>query len=331
MAMTIDTTPSDKPYLSLGAGITRIDTGFFRKGMAACYLMERTNEQGIVEIAIVETGIAKTVPLLLQLIADKGYSVEQVKYVIPTHVHLDHAGGVGGLMSALPQATLVIHPQGARHMIDPSKLQAGAIAVYGEAVFNETYGVLVPVPEARVQVAPDGFTLPLGQSTLTFYDTPGHARHHFCVLDSLSNGVFTGDTCGIAYPELNVNGVPFLFPTTTPVQFDPQAMKESIGRLLALNPDYFYLTHYGAIAVTPDLQVALYEQIDVLVQIAEAHPDASERHDALCEALMVNMLTRYREQGGRLSEAQARAFLDADVGLNAQGLAVWLERKNSTR
>ena len=115
MAMTIDTTPSDKPFLSLGAGITRIDTGFFRKGMAACYLMERTNEQGIVEIAIVETGIAKTVPLLLQLIADKGYSVEQVKYVIPTHVHLDHAGGVGGLMSALPQATLVIHPQGARH------------------------------------------------------------------------------------------------------------------------------------------------------------------------------------------------------------------------
>ena len=329
MAVAIKTVPSDAVFLALGSGITRVDTGFFRKGMAACYLLERANDQGEMEIAIVETGIGKTVPVLLQLIAEKGYAVEQVRYVIPTHVHLDHAGGVGGLMAALPNATLVIHPQGARHMVDPSKLQAGAIAVYGEAVFNETYGVLTPVPESRVQTAPDGMQLPLGNTTMTFYDTPGHARHHFCIHDSLSNGIFTGDTCGIAYPELNIGKAPLLFPTTTPVQFDPEAMKASVSRLLALKPDYLYLTHYGAISVTPDLEGHLFEQIDALVAIALDHKAATDRHDALYDALMTYNLDRYQSLGGLLPEAQVRGFLDADIGLNAQGLSVWLDRSVS--
>lgn len=340
MTAPIDTTASKISYLPIGAGITRIDTGFFREAMAACYLVEgvdSTHAGSEPSVAIIETGIGSTVPLLLALLAERGISRAQVRYVIPTHVHLDHAGGVGGLMAALPNATLVIHPMGARHMIDPAKLQAGAIAVYGEAVFNATYGVLIPVPEQRVQLAPDGFTLTLGNRMLTFYDTPGHARHHFSVHDSESQGIFTGDTCGIAYPELDTPMGPFLFPTTTPVQFDPQAMKDSINRLFGLAPQYFFLTHYGPVKVTDALKQRMFTQIDAFVAIAQkantgqptGQDAVARRHSQMSQTLMHYLIDLYRSMGGQWDDVSVQGVLAADVDLNVQGLGVWLDKQTA--
>lgn len=175
----------------LGNGITLIDTAFQRPQMAACYLMEQDNE-----VAIIETGTKDTVPLIFDVLTQKKIAASQVKYVIVTHVHLDHAGGAGRLMDALPHATLIVHPKGQRHMVDPSKLQAGATAVYGEEEFNKTYGDLIAIAENRTHATKDGEILKLGGRALTFIDTPGHARHHFCVYDELSKGIFTGDTFG---------------------------------------------------------------------------------------------------------------------------------------
>ena len=215
-------------FSHLASGIFCIDTGLYRHGLAACYLVREGNR-----LAFIDAGTAHTVPALMELTVSLGLGPEQVDYVIPTHVHLDHAGGAGGLMSLCPNAQLVVHPKGAPHMIDPSKLTAGAVAVYGEAAFARDFGYLTPVAEERVIVAEDGQTLDLAGRTLTFIDTPGHANHHGCIFDARSHGFFTGDTFGISYRELDSADGPFLFAPTTPVAFDPDAWMESLDKLMA--------------------------------------------------------------------------------------------------
>ncbi len=309
-------------HKKLNWGITQIDTGFVRKDMAACYLLEQNGE-----VAIIETGIKSTVAKILALLTEKNIALEQVKYIIPTHVHLDHAGGVGLLMHSLPNAKLVIHPFGARHMADPSKLQAGAIAVYGETIFKETYGELIPVDESKMILADDGFELTLGDRTLTFYDTPGHARHHFCIYDSLSEGIFTGDTFGLAYTELTYQNIPFIFPTTTPVQFDPDAMKASIKKLIALSPQRLFLTHYGMIDVTKYIEEEMNEQIDGFVEIALKHKLSENRQQLIASDLMSYIISRKQAQGLEFDEQFAKQVIGADMKLNAQGLHVWLDKQ----
>lgn len=311
-----------QPILDLGHGITRIESGMVHDELAACYLV-----QGGEEYALVETGTQHTVPRILALLAMRNIRPEQVKYVIPTHVHLDHAGGAGGLMRELPEAVLLAHPLGARHLIEPAKLKTGAMAVYGEATFARIYGDIVPVEAARVRSMPDGSEVLLGDRRLVFLDTPGHARHHFCVFDPVSNGVFTGDTFGLAYPALATALGPFIFPTTTPVQFDPEAMKRSIARLLALKPERMFLTHYGMVESPQTLGEALLNQVDEMVALALAVRDEAgpkEREALLLQRLTGYLFDRVRAHGCTLPDARLHELLDTDLRLNAQGLGVWL-------
>ena len=313
-------------YQPLPFGITRIDTAMVHDELAACYLLEDAGE-----CAIIETGTHNTVPIILSLLAEKGIDRRQVKYVIPTHVHLDHAGGVGGLMEALPEATLLIHPRGARHMIDPAKLKAGAMAVYGEKAFADIYGDVIPVPESRVRTMDDGDQAVVGGRTLQFIDTPGHARHHFCVHDPVSRGLFTGDTFGLSYPALTTPNGPFICPTTTPVQFDPPALKASIRKLLALSPQRIYLTHYGMVENPQPLGERLLTMVDDYVALAEAvapTSDADAQEKALMAAMRVYLFSCAREHGCEMSDEQLQAVLGLDIQLNSQGLAVWLQSRS---
>ncbi len=310
--------------LDLGCGITQLDTAFQRPQMAACYILQDAGE-----VAIIETGTKDTVPLIFECLKQLGLRTEQVKYIIPTHVHLDHAGGVGLLMQKLPQATLVVHEKGARHMIDPSKLQAGASAVYGAAEFNKTYGDLIPVPAERVISPNHKEILNLGERSLTFLDTPGHARHHFCILDELSHGFFSGDTFGLAYQELSNENGPFIFPTTSPVQFDPQALKNSIELLLQYKPKCMYLTHYGLLDSPAKFGQSLINQVDEFVlmakQIAKEFDPKSEQYiEQLNQKMNERFLQNLQEHGCQLSVEEQRRVIKTDVLLNAQGLAVWL-------
>lgn len=309
-------------YDDIGFGITRIDSGMIRPGLAALYLLESKGEY-----ALVETGTHNSIPTIMKLLEQRGIESGQVKYVIPTHVHLDHAGGVGGLMQLLPNATLLIHPKGARHMINPEKLKAGATAVYGEAYFTEIYGDVIAVDAQRVREMQDGETVTLGDRILTFYDTPGHARHHFCIHDTLSNGIFTGDTFGLAYPTLATENGPFIIPTTTPVQFDPDALKHSIKRLLALNPDRMFLTHYGMVEHPEPLGQSLLAQIDDYLKIvARAKQQPSEqRENFLIAQLTEYTFKRARDYGCALTPDQLQNALGMDMQLNGQGLAVWVQ------
>lgn len=304
-------------------GIVTLDAEYVRPGLAAIHLIV---EQG--RAAIVDTGTNFAVPHTLAALADLGVTADAVDFVIVTHVHLDHAGAAGAFLAACPNAKLVAHPRGAPHMIDPAKLVQGSIAVYGEAAFRELYGEIVPVPVERVIQADDGFVLDFNGRRLEFIDTPGHARHHYCIHDSASNSLFTGDTFGISYREFDVGGKPFIFPTTTPVQFEPDALHASIDRLVARNAVAAYLTHYGRVENLPALAPVLHALIDEFVALTRAAPGAGQaRLDWLKQAMGDLLMARLRAHGCTLDEAVCRNLLANDVELNSQGLLVWRDRK----
>lgn len=302
--------------------IHTFDAHYLRPGMVAVHAIV---EQG--HAILIDTGTRHAVPHFLRELDLLGVSPERVDYVIATHVHLDHAGGAGALLAACPNARLVVHPKGARHLIDPAKLIAGSIAVYGQARFAELYGEIVPAPAERVIEAGEGFRIDFHGHALTFLDTPGHARHHFCIHDAGSHSIFTGDTFGISYREFDVAGRAFIFPTTTPVQFEPEALHASIDRLMALNPQAAWLTHYGRVTDLPRLAAEQHRLIDEFVRLTRAVAGEGEaRHAALKEALGACLLDALRAHGCTLPEAQMRELLAGDIELNAQGLLVWRDR-----
>lgn len=310
---------------ALSDGIYAIDTGFHRPRFDAAYLMIEAGRA-----CFIDTGTNHAVPRLLGALDALGLPPEAVDYVIATHVHLDHAGGVGLLMQSLPAARLVVHPRGARHLVDPRVLYAGALAVYGQEEMDRSYGKLVGVAPERVLSTEDGLVLALGPEgagrPLRFIDTPGHARHHHCIWDDRSQGWFTGDTFGLSYREFDLPGrPPWILPTSTPVQFEPEALRDSIHRLLQAQPHWLYLTHYGRVGQVPALADEFLLQLDAMVALGRSLRDAPDRHEALKQGLRALYVDRLRANGHPGDEDQL-ALLALDVELNAQGMGVWLDR-----
>jgi glyoxylase-like metal-dependent hydrolase (beta-lactamase superfamily II) len=306
--------------LEYEGGVVAIDSGMVRPQMAACYLLESD-----AALAVVEAGNNASTERILKVIASRGRRPEDVSHVIVTHVHLDHAGGAGSLMQHLPNARLVVHPRGARHLIDPSRLEASARAVYGDEKFDEMYGTLVPVDEQRVQIMEDGGSLQVGQRSLSFIDSPGHARHHFTVWDEQSRGWFTGDTFGISYRELDTENGSFIFPTTTPVQFDPPALIASIDRMMEKNPENMYLTHFGRVTEVQRLATEMKESVQFFAELGERFKADENRTTKIETAMMDGLVSRARDHGVRLDEESLREVFANDVVLNTQGIEFWLE------
>ncbi len=302
-------------------GIHTIDTGFLRPQFDAAYLIVEGGRA-----AFVDCGTNHSVPRMLAALAANDLAAADVDWLILTHVHLDHAGGAGELMAQLPNARLVVHPRGARHMIDPSKLWAGASAVYGEAVMEREYGRLRPIPAERVIEAGDGHVVDLAGRPLRCIDTPGHAKHHNAIHDARANVCFTGDVFGLSYREFDTARGPFILPTTSPVQFDPDALHASIERLLALQPEAMYLTHYDRVDDIYRLAADLHEQIDSMVALARDAHGRPDRHAVLVEALTTLYADRAQAHGWTQGRDALDALLHMDIELNAQGLEVWLDR-----
>jgi glyoxylase-like metal-dependent hydrolase (beta-lactamase superfamily II) len=305
-------------------GISSIDSAYIRAGMDALHLVSDSGEA-----ALIESGTCHSVPRVLAALQEADIVPEQVKWLLLTHVHLDHAGGAGALMQVLPQATLLVHPRGLRHMVDPSRLWAGTIAVYGEAFARAAYGQLLPVDEQRIQAASDGLQLALGARTLEVMDAPGHARHHVCYFDSLSRCWFTGDAFGLSYRETHQGERAFIFPATTPVQFDPAAMHATIDAMLARDPAGMYLTHYSLVTDVHRLGRDLHRLIDAFVEIAQASITLTGEEQRLHLRTALERLLRAeaREQGWALQGDHAVSLYANDLDLNAQGLQIWLQNK----
>ncbi|MEJ8569727.1 MBL fold metallo-hydrolase [Elongatibacter sediminis] len=301
-------------------GIVAIDSGMVRPEMAACYLLETA-----AEAVVIETGNAGSVSRILDTLQRRGWSRDQVRHVIVTHVHLDHAGGAGRLLAELPQATLHVHPRGARHMVDPSRLEASARGVYGDEAFDAMYGALLPIPEERVRIMNDGDSLELEGRQLRFIDTPGHARHHFCVWDSATRGWFTGDTFGLSYRDLDTDKGPFVFPTTTPIQFDPAALITSVERLMDAGPECLYLTHFGRVGDVRRLADDMIAGVNFLAKLGLHHRDAEDRTRAIEQDMFTWLTDRCREHGVTLGDEELTSILAPDVDLNTQGIEFWLD------
>jgi glyoxylase-like metal-dependent hydrolase (beta-lactamase superfamily II) len=317
----VNTRPLPDFLEPLSHGIYAVDTGFQRERFDAAYLVTHEGRA-----AFIDTGTNHAVPRLLQALAALDLPVDAVDHVIPTHVHLDHAGGVGLLMQQLPKAQLVVHPRGARHMIDPSALYQGALAVYGEAEMQKSYGQLLPVDSRRVLESADGLTIELNGRPLLFADTPGHAKHHHCIWDEASRGWFTGDTFGLSYREFDTAQGAWIVPTATPIQFEPERLAQSIQRLLAMQPQHMYLTHYSRVSDVPRLGALLLELLSQMVAMALPLRDAADRHTALKRGQSAIFTRSLAAHGCTLNAAQVEALLAMDLELNAQGMAVWLDR-----
>lgn len=307
-------------------GIHTIDTHYFgRPRFAAAYLLVDGDEA-----AFIDNNTGHAVPALLETLAGAGLSPEQVRYLIVTHVHLDHAGGTSALAEACPDATIVAHPRASRHIIDPSKLVASATSVYGEEQFKRLYGVIEPVPADRVREMQDNESLSLGERTLSFLHTRGHANHHFCIADAGSNVVFTGDAFGLHYPDLQSPGT-FAFPSTSPTDFDAELARESIRRIAALSPDVVYPTHFGAVTDIGESAEQLIRHLDFSERVFNDAFDSELPDEALYDYVrprLEDYMAGLFDHHGRLgASAQAWDLVAMDIDLNAQGIAFAVNKK----
>lgn len=303
-------------------GITAVDTEYVHPGHAAAHIVQHDGRA-----AFVDVGTNDSVPYLLAALEALGVARDAVDYLLLTHVHLDHAGGAGRLMRELPNAVAVLHPRGAPHLIDPGKLIAGSRAVYGEERFRRLYGDIVPIAAERVRVTRDGDTVSLAGREMEIVHTPGHALHHQAFVDGRHACIFTGDTFGISYRELDSPRGAFIIPTTTPTQFDPEQLIASVDRLLSYSPEALYLMHFSRVTDVPRLGESLKGQIRELARIAEQSAAASDR----AAAIRAGMSGLWRElaarHGCRLPPERVLAILEGDLELNTQGLIAWLDRR----
>lgn len=292
-----------------------IDCEYLMPGLAAAYLRIEGDE-----VAFVETNTAHAVPRLLSALVEAGFSPEAVRYVIVTHVHLDHAGGASALLSACPNATLLAHPRAARHLIDPSKLVASAKAVYGEARFAELYGEIGPIDASRVKALEDGSTEMLGAAPLRFLHTRGHANHHFIVHDPARDSVFTGDTFGLVYPRLQRKGR-IAIPSTSPTDFDAPAAHASVDIVKGLGTKRAALTHFGEIEDIDVVAAQLHRWLDISAAIVEElvpmDPSKAEPH---AHTRLSQAITQIAGEASLALDEADWALLQLDISLNAQGL-----------
>ena len=327
-------TPRSASITTLNDGIIAIDTEYARPLQDASHLLVENGKA-----AFVDTGANSAVPLLLDAVDQQGLDVADVETVFLTHVHLDHAGGAGLLMQHLPNARCVIHPRGAPHMIDPSRLIAGTEAVYGKEQTREIYGEIQAIDENRVDVTEDGQWFELNGRKLQTIFTEGHAKHHYVLNDPASRGVFTGDSFGASYRETDTENGAIIFPTTTPIDFDPDEAHKSIDRIMACDPQHVYVTHYSRVDDLQRLAADMHQAIDDYVAIAleaeRAYADSDniigDRQQALEDRMLDYMCGRLARHGFKGDRDVVLSIMQIDVTLNAQGLNVWLNRRKKNK
>lgn len=306
----------------LDDGIIAIDTDHLRPLFDASHLIIENDRA-----AFVDTGANESISNLLAVLEDNNFDVAGVDYVFLTHVHLDHAGGAGLLMQKLPNAQAVLHPRGAPHMVDPKKLTSGAKAVYGEKKFAELYGEIVPIDADRIVVVDDGQSIDFAGREMTCFFTEGHARHHYVLSDLQSAGVFTGDSFGVSFREFDTAAGEFIYPTTTPIHFDPPEAHKAVDRIMGLAPDKLYLTHYSEVKGLAKLADDMHKRIDDFVTIARKHANDEARTENMHASLYAYFQNELDSHGFVGNVERINQIVEIDVLLNTMGLEFWLDHQ----
>jgi glyoxylase-like metal-dependent hydrolase (beta-lactamase superfamily II) len=280
----------------------------------ACYLRVAGDE-----CAFIEAHTAHALPRLLTALASHGKKPEDVRWVIVTHAHLDHAAGASVLLGACPNAMLVAHPRTAKNLIDPARLIEGATAVYGEARFRDLYGTVTPIPKERVKVLGDGESVELGDAKLTAWNTSGHAYHHFIVDDPTISTVYTGDTFGLVYPALQKYGL-FAIPSTSPTGFNAEEARKSLDKVLSLGERFVCPTHYDAHEQSREIAAHVRRFVDRAALWVDEAARGSEPVAELEKRFTSAWWAAIAEEAPRFGDEE-KNLLKLDVELNAQGLA----------
>ncbi len=313
--------------IDLGFGISLIDVcDLGKENRTGTYVLHEE------ELTLIETSASPSIPYLLKGLEDLEIVPAEIKYIIVTHIHLDHAGGAGLLLEKCPNAQIIVHPKGKRHLADPSRLIQGARAVYGEQ-FDELFYPILPIPEDRLIIKEDGENLQIGPNRiLTFLDTPGHANHHFSIYDPYSDGMFTGDTVGVYYTELLSQGLEFYLPSTSPNQFNPHAMLAAADRMENLNIERIYFGHYG-MSEHPGL---VYKQLRYWLPlfvkkgesiIAEQNNTSfEEKTDAISTALF-EMVNDYLTEQNVVLSRDFTETIQLDLTVCAMGIVDYFEKR----
>lgn len=308
----------------LGQGIRMIDGyDLKRPGRTGIYVL------GDDELTLVETGPSLSVPYILGGLEELGKGPEEVKNIIVTHIHLDHAGGAGLLMKSCPQAQVIVHPRGARHLANPSRLIQGARMVYGDD-FDPLFDPILPIPEERIVVKGEGETLTIDSDrTLTFMDSPGHAAHHLSIYDPASNGLFTGDTAGIRFCQRESHGFSFYLPSTSPNQFDPEAMRSSIQRFRNIGAKRVYLGHFGMVDDVEELYQQVLSELSRFMAVGEDAFRQGKKADSIAQELKNYYIPLLRNKGIPKDDSLFD-LLNLDLNVSAMGIEHYLTKQKKS-
>jgi glyoxylase-like metal-dependent hydrolase (beta-lactamase superfamily II) len=301
----------------LGNDVFQIDTkmaGY--AGITAGYLIRSSRP------CLVETGTSTSAPVVRAALGALGIDPASLATVVVTHIHLDHAGGVGDIASMFPSAEVVVHEKGARHLADPSRLMASARMVYGDAL-DVLFGELAPVPAARLRTLDDVGTVDLGDGRrLESYYSPGHAKHHVGLLDSLSGDLYVGDAAGVYIPETGD-----LRPATPPPDFDLEVALASLAKFTALDPSRLLFSHYGPVSSVAETLERSAEEISVWVSETRA---AGMDLDHAVEAVRQRTHARYLAFGQDGDPAVKEKFEQiSGAAANVGGIWHWLDKLDS--
>ena len=309
----------------MGAGdVITIDCLYRRARHAASFLIIENGEA-----VFVETNTVHAVPILLDALKQNGIAPEQVRHVIVTHIHFDHAGGASVLLDHCPGADVICHPRAQRHLVDPARLIESAKGVYGADTFERLYMPMHEIAENRVHSVDDGAQLRFGGRTFTFIHTRGHANHHMCIHDSETGGVFTGDAFGVEYDNARPGGQPFLLCSAAPTDFDPGEALASVGKIMAFHPSRLFLTHYGELTGVNAAARLLREAIGRLAAVAGAAADLTlhgQELYAFCAAGVRMAVQEQADACGVLLTQADHAALESHIDINAQGLAIYAKK-----
>jgi glyoxylase-like metal-dependent hydrolase (beta-lactamase superfamily II) len=297
-------------------GIRAIDTRMCgRERVTSAYLIDAR------EPALVETGPSTSAQAVLDGLDSLGVGAEDLRHIVVTHIHLDHAGGAGTLAPHFPGATVWVHERGAPHLADPTRLVESAVRVYGEARLRELFGAVDPVPAGRLRALTDGDEVPLGDRKLSTLYTPGHAGHHVCLVDSATGVVFVGDAVGVFLPDVRV-----LRPATPPPEFDLELAVASIQRVREVDPPRILFSHFGPadeVAHLTALAISRLERWTDIVREAIAH--AGDLRSVVAR-LREGTASELRPAQG-LEAVEDRYELLSSYEMNAMGLMRYLAKR----